>query len=84
MFTLIYVFPVTESFPLLLILTGVLGGVVVIVAVTMVVILCQRKVKKPQGKYKPKRLRSQILNFNNMVGVTSNVNFIGLSNTQAL
>ncbi|XP_054285218.1 irregular chiasm C-roughest protein-like isoform X3 [Macrosteles quadrilineatus] len=38
-----------KSFPLLLILTGVLGGVVVIVAVTMVVILCQRKVKKPQA-----------------------------------
>ncbi|KAG8331115.1 irregular chiasm C-roughest protein isoform X4 [Homalodisca vitripennis] len=38
-----------KSFPLLLILTGVLGGVVVIIAITMVVILCQRKVKKPQG-----------------------------------
>lgn len=39
-----------KSFPLLLILTGVLGGVVVIVAITMVVILCQRKVKKPPGE----------------------------------
>uniref|UniRef100_A0A1B6DD38 Ig-like domain-containing protein n=1 Tax=Clastoptera arizonana TaxID=38151 RepID=A0A1B6DD38_9HEMI len=36
-----------KSVPLLWILTGVLGGVVVIVAVTMIVILCQRKVKKP-------------------------------------
>ncbi|XP_046675352.1 irregular chiasm C-roughest protein isoform X2 [Homalodisca vitripennis] len=40
-----------KSFPLLLILTGVLGGVVVIIAITMVVILCQRKVKKPQANH---------------------------------
>ncbi|XP_024083061.1 irregular chiasm C-roughest protein-like isoform X2 [Cimex lectularius] len=36
-----------KSFPLLLILTGVLGGIVIIIAITMVIILCQRKVKKP-------------------------------------
>ncbi|XP_075214168.1 irregular chiasm C-roughest protein-like [Lycorma delicatula] len=36
-----------KSFPLVLILTAVLGGVIVIVAITMVVILCQRKVNKP-------------------------------------
>uniref|UniRef100_A0A8D9EC13 Irregular chiasm C-roughest protein n=1 Tax=Cacopsylla melanoneura TaxID=428564 RepID=A0A8D9EC13_9HEMI len=36
-----------KSFPLLLILTGVIGCVVILVALTMVVILCQRKVKKP-------------------------------------
>ncbi|KAF6215510.1 hypothetical protein GE061_010265 [Apolygus lucorum] len=38
-----------KSFPLLLILFGVIGGIVVIVLITMVIILCQRKVKKPPG-----------------------------------
>ncbi|XP_073987777.1 irregular chiasm C-roughest protein-like isoform X2 [Rhodnius prolixus] len=38
-----------KNFPLLLILTGVLGGIVVIIAITMFIILCQRKVKKPPG-----------------------------------
>ncbi|XP_066905947.1 irregular chiasm C-roughest protein [Halyomorpha halys] len=36
-----------KTFPLLLILAGVLGGIVVIIIITMVIILCQRKVKKP-------------------------------------
>lgn len=38
---------VAESFPLLIILIGVIGLVIIIVAVALVVILCQRKVKKP-------------------------------------
>ncbi|KAJ1521076.1 hypothetical protein ONE63_002782 [Megalurothrips usitatus] len=36
-----------KSYPLIIILTGVIGGVVVIIAITMVVILCQRRVNKP-------------------------------------
>ncbi|XP_063233739.1 irregular chiasm C-roughest protein isoform X2 [Bacillus rossius redtenbacheri] len=38
-----------KNFPLLMILTGVIGGVVVIIAIAMVIILCQRREKKPQG-----------------------------------
>jgi hypothetical protein len=40
----------TENFPLLMILTGVIGGVIVIIAIAMVIILCQRREKKPEGK----------------------------------
>lgn len=45
-YTFFSIFSSTESSPLLLLLTGVLGCVV-IVALTMVVILCQRNAKKP-------------------------------------
>lgn len=37
----------SESFPLLIILTGVIGLVIIIVMIALVVILCQKKVKKP-------------------------------------
>jgi hypothetical protein len=33
-----------------MILTGVIGGVIVIIAIAMVIILCQRREKKPEGK----------------------------------
>ncbi|KAL0273423.1 UNVERIFIED_CONTAM: hypothetical protein PYX00_006087 [Menopon gallinae] len=36
-----------KSFPLLIILIGVIGLVIVVVAIALVVILCQKKVKKP-------------------------------------
>ena len=39
----------SENFPLLMILTGVIGGVIVIIAIAMVIILCQRREKKPEG-----------------------------------
>lgn len=34
-----------------MILTGVIGGVIVIIAIAMIIILCQRRDKKPQGKW---------------------------------
>lgn len=37
-----------KNFPLLMILTGVIGGVIVIIAIAMIIILCQRRDKKPQ------------------------------------
>ncbi|XP_023718816.1 irregular chiasm C-roughest protein isoform X1 [Cryptotermes secundus] len=37
-----------KTFPLLMILTGVIGGVIVIIAIAMVIILCQRREKKPE------------------------------------
>jgi hypothetical protein len=37
-----------KNFPLLMILTGVIGGVIVIIAIAMVIILCQRREKKPE------------------------------------
>lgn len=38
-----------KNFPLLMILTGVIGGVIVIIAIAMVIILCQRREKKPEA-----------------------------------
>lgn len=40
----------TGSLPLLIILAGVIGGIVIIVACTMVAILCKKRSKKAQGK----------------------------------
>lgn len=40
-----------ESGQLVIILTCVIGGVVVIVALTMITLLCQKKTKKPVCKY---------------------------------
>ncbi|XP_067007432.1 irregular chiasm C-roughest protein isoform X2 [Anabrus simplex] len=37
-----------KTFPLLIILVGVIGGVIVIIAIAMIIILCQRREKKPQ------------------------------------
>lgn len=37
---------ISESFPLLIVLIGVLASVVVVVTVILITILCQRKVKK--------------------------------------
>lgn len=49
------VYLLTENFPLLLVLIGILAGVVVVVTVILITILCQRKVKKmpppPPGKF---------------------------------
>jgi len=52
----------TENFPLLMILTGVIGGVIVIIAIAMVIILCQRREKKPEGKEGTTAMNSPLTN----------------------
>jgi len=52
----------TENFPLLMILTGVIGGVIVIIAIAMVIILCQRREKKPEGKEGATAMNSPLTN----------------------
>lgn len=44
-----------KNFPLLMILTGVIGGVIVIIAIAMVIILCQRREKKPEDCRDPEK-----------------------------